>query len=157
MSEITLRPAQARDAMALSAHIHATIDASYPPHYGPDGIAHFKAVHTPSAIADRIARGLVLLIEEAGAVLATGCLDGDRIFGVFVDPARQGCGFGRRIMDALEAAARARGLVRVVLYASLPAEAFYRSLGYDLGAEIVKPVGQGGSVRFRDAFKTLGA
>ncbi|MEM7724163.1 MAG: GNAT family N-acetyltransferase [Pseudomonadota bacterium] len=155
MSNRRLRPATAADAPPLSALIHRVMDQSYVGHYSAAGIAHFKAVHTAEVIADRLQRGPVLLIQEAGVPIATGCLDGDRIFGMFVDPVRQGAGLGRAMITALESMAKARKLSKVVLYVSIPAYSFYERQGYVIGDEIVKDIGGGETVRFWDAEKHL--
>lgn len=47
-----------------------------------------------------------------------------------VAPAAAGTGLGRRIMAALEAGARARGLTEIVLHSREAAVGFYQRLGY---------------------------
>ena len=49
-----------------------------------------------------------------------------------VDEHARGCGYGSRILDALEAEARERGVHRIVLNARDNAVAFYRKRGYDV-------------------------
>lgn len=49
---------------------------------------------------------------------------------VAVLPTHQGLGLGRRLMDALEAWARAQGLSAVSLHAQAPVIPFYEHLGY---------------------------
>lgn len=46
------------------------------------------------------------------------------------DPAHLRRGIGRAIWDASVAQARARGVTRMVVYSSLPAESFYAALGF---------------------------
>jgi GNAT superfamily N-acetyltransferase len=89
-------------------------------------------------IRDMIRSGAFLLLEESPGDLA-GCvyvtLDGDRgYFGMLsIDPARQGRGLGRRLVDAAEQRCRSAGCrhmdIHIVnLREELPP--FYRRLGY---------------------------
>jgi GNAT superfamily N-acetyltransferase len=48
----------------------------------------------------------------------------------FVDPLQQGRGIGRVLLDALEANARAAGIERLFLSASLNAVPFYERAGF---------------------------
>lgn len=70
--------------------------------------------------ADAVATGRVRLIEAGLA----------KVERVAVDRAVRGTGLGRRVMDALEARARALGASRVKLAAQVSAVAFYERLGY---------------------------
>jgi GNAT superfamily N-acetyltransferase len=92
-----------------------------------------------AGVSERFERGTFLVeTDEAGAV--AGCVyveiqpDGRGYFGLLsVDPARQGGGLGRRLVEAAEAHCRAAGCreidLRVVnLRTELPP--FYRRLGY---------------------------
>jgi predicted GNAT family N-acyltransferase len=49
---------------------------------------------------------------------------------------RRGEGWGRRLMDAVEAAARERGLETIRLHAQTGAEAFYHRLGYETTSDV---------------------
>ena len=49
-----------------------------------------------------------------------------------VDEHARGCGYGGRILEALEAEARGRGVRKIVLNARDNAVAFYRKRGYDV-------------------------
>lgn len=48
----------------------------------------------------------------------------------------RGEGWGRRLMDAVEAAARERGVDALRLHAQTTAEAFYRRLGYETTSDV---------------------
>jgi GNAT superfamily N-acetyltransferase len=56
-----------------------------------------------------------------------------------VVPSRRGQGWGRRIMEALEAEARAAGKTKAVLTARTEVEQFYQSLGYTAGEAVPGP------------------
>ena len=73
--------------------------------------------------------------EVAGYGMLRGWDEGYEVpaLGIAVDPAAQGRGYGRLLMQFLHAAARARGAkaIRLKVYAdNTPALALYRSLGY---------------------------
>jgi ribosomal protein S18 acetylase RimI-like enzyme len=53
-----------------------------------------------------------------------------RLFQMAVDPTAQRTGLGRRLVDALEAELRRRGIVVVHLHARAAAVPFYERLGY---------------------------
>jgi predicted GNAT family N-acyltransferase len=86
------------------------------------------------------ARSLHLLIVDAdGSALAAGRLefkdDGNaKIRSMAIREDQQGNGWGRKVIDRLEAAARERGIRSLTLDAREPAVGFYLRLGYrDLG------------------------
>lgn len=66
-----------------------------------------------------------------GAARLRAVADGvGKVERVAVRTERRGEGWGRRLMDAVEAAAAERGLSTLVLHAQTPVEAFYHRLGY---------------------------
>jgi ribosomal protein S18 acetylase RimI-like enzyme len=79
----------------------------------------------------------VLAATEGGDLVGTAMVghDGHRcwIYYLAVDPARQGAGIGRRLVEACERWARERQLPKIQLMVrntNAPAVGFYRSLGY---------------------------
>ena len=87
--------------------------------------------------------------EAGGAIQGFAALDADAasIWALFVDPAHEGRGLGRLLLDRLIAEARARGLPALSLEtdAATRAESFYRKAGWEV-------VGRDGAVlRFRRA------
>jgi ribosomal protein S18 acetylase RimI-like enzyme len=92
---------------------------------------------SPDGVRAYMGKGKFLLAEDA--VGLEGCvyveLRGDRGYlGLLgVDPARQGTGLGRKLMDAAENFFRQAGCVAVdlrVVSARTPLPSFYRHLGY---------------------------
>lgn len=78
-----------------------------------------------------------LVVERGGEVAGYGGvflgLDAAEVMTVGVDPAAQGCGLGRRLMEALLAEVRRAGSKRVLLEVAVDSEAaigLYRSLGF---------------------------
>lgn len=131
---LVLRPATAADAAALAA----TIGAAFEQYRG-------KLVPESGAFqetADGIARELAgdagaIVAERNGAVVGcvmTSLLEGDLYLGrLSVLPAARGLGLAGRLIEAVEAEARARGLpgVRLGVRIALPAnQKLFNSLGY---------------------------
>ncbi len=79
----------------------------------------------------------LLLMDAAGKALACGrlhrtALGEAQVRYMAVAENARGCGYGRRILDALEAEARASGARKIVLNARDNAVEFYRKRGYDV-------------------------
>jgi GNAT superfamily N-acetyltransferase len=147
-----MHEAEARDVAQL---IRRVMDHSYVGLYPPRAVAFFQGFHAPKSILARARCGRVLVMEQDGALLATGALMDGEIFGVFVDPAAQGRGLGRALMEALEEEARTAGATRSILSVSLPARGFYEGLGYRMGEFVQQPLGDGESLDFWIAEKPL--
>lgn len=88
-------------------------------------------------------------------LIGTGSRVDDTIFAVFVDPGLQKGGRGKRLMTALEKAARDAGVVKTKLDISLPSRRFYESLGYVVTEEISRDLGDGQKLDFWKATKNL--
>ncbi|WP_435177970.1 GNAT family N-acetyltransferase [Halorussus sp. AFM4] len=54
---------------------------------------------------------------------------------------RRGDGWGRAIMEELEATAADRGLSTLTMHAQTPVEGFYRSLGYETTSDVFEEAG----------------
>lgn len=132
---LQIRPARAEEAAALAVLIRSTVAISNAPDYPPAVLAGVLASFTPAAVAEQIARRRVFVAEAGGVLLGTAALDGDQVRSVFVAPAAQGRGTGRALMAGIEQAARAAGVTRLRVPASLTALGFYQRLGYRLLGE----------------------
>ena len=100
----------------------------------PDDIEEFRR---------RLARGVTLIAEEAGAPAAFGQLDpADRVAFLYCAPAFARRGFASRIYDALEAMARSAGQSRLGTEASRLARPFFERKGFTVVA-IQHPVRHG--------------
>jgi ribosomal protein S18 acetylase RimI-like enzyme len=129
LEKVHIRLGQGLDVEALTRLINSAFRVEQPFIEGdrtnPDGVrAYMKA-------------GKFLLAEDFAGL--AGCvyveLRGDRGYvGLLgVDPARQGTGLGRKLMDAAENYFREKGCVAVdlrVISPRTPLPAFYRHLGY---------------------------
>jgi ribosomal protein S18 acetylase RimI-like enzyme len=131
---LVLRPATAADAAVLAATIAAAFE-QYRGKLVPESGAFRET-------ADGIARELAgdagaIVAERNGAVVGcvmTSLLEGDLYLGrLSVLPAARGLGLAGRLIEAVEAEARARGLpgVRLGVRIALPAnQKLFNSLGY---------------------------
>lgn len=127
---LRIRCAEAADGDRLIPLINAAFRIAEPFMSGPRT--------DPERLAAVMAKGTILLAEDLAGRLAASVyteIRGERGYlGMLaVDPARQGGGIGRRMMEAAEDHLRARGCVAVDLTVlSLRPELppFYRKLGY---------------------------
>lgn len=152
---MNIRPIAPTDAQIVCEVIHETIDAIYTTVYPPRTVQFFKDFHSVESIIERTQKGHVLAVEVDGKIIGTAASLENRIFGMFVLPEFQGRGFGRALMDALEAKIKAEGHSEAVLSMSLPSEEFYRSRGYVDFKEYSRDVGGGEMLVFSDAKKCL--
>ena len=132
--DVVLRPATEADAPRLAATIAAAF-AQYRGKLVPESGAFGE---TASGIAAELAKGAgAIVAERNGEMLGcvmTKVLEGDLYFGrLSVMPEARGLGLAKRLVDAVEADARVRGLagvrlgVRVVLTDN---QRLFQSLGY---------------------------
>ena len=127
---VTLRIFRPRDLDEVHTLITRTIDESYPPFYSPLAIGFFKKYHQGKQILHDADRGLTIVLDEGGAIRATGTLVTTNIRRVFVHPESQRRGYGTVIMRELEAKGVEKGLRYVDLDASLFSKKFYLDLHY---------------------------
>ncbi len=143
------------DVASLRRLICDTINVSYAPVYPPRAVTFFKDFHGEPRITERARLGTVLVIEQAGDLIATGSLVDDEIFAVFVRPDHQRAGLGQALMSALEDRARASGVTESVLSVSLPSRRFYEALGYEMVQSCSRDLGEGQRLDFWKAKKRL--
>jgi N-acetylglutamate synthase-like GNAT family acetyltransferase len=110
--------------------IHRTIDVCYKKDYCDEAIVFFKEWHCDEHIFKDVRAGCMIVLEDDGKIVGTGAVNDGEIKRVFVEPALQGKGFGKLIMQKLEERAVLDGLDVVRLDASLTSRKFYDLLGY---------------------------
>ncbi|QDL92061.1 GNAT family N-acetyltransferase [Paroceanicella profunda] len=128
--EIEIRRAGADDAAAASAVICAALRETLARAYPTEVIERAAGAFAPGPLAALFAARTAFVALRDGAVVGTASLEGTSVRSVFVSPALHRAGVGRRLMAAVEAEARARGIARLEVPAALPAVPFYTSLGY---------------------------
>lgn len=115
---------------ALITELNAELSGMYP----EPGANHFGL--TPEEVAE--GRGAFLVIYRAGTPVGCGAVrmidaETGELKRMYVAPAARGTGLGRRLVDALEAEARALGVRRLVLETGTrqhAAIALYRATGF---------------------------
>lgn len=105
---------------------------------------HSLTAEAAKKLADYEGKDLYYLLTDGSEVLGYGMLrgwdDGYEVpsLGIVIDPALQGRGYGRMLMQFLHAAAKYRGARRIRLSVSrenTKAKALFESLGYTPGGE----------------------
>lgn len=153
--DANIRKFRNSDIGRLQRLIFDTIDASYSGVYPPRAVQFFKEFHAERRIIERGRTGTILVLEENGELVATGCIVGKEILAVFVHPKLQHGGCGKALMQDLEETARQEGVTESELSVSLPSKRFYQGLGYEMVEERSKDVGEGQQLKFWKARKLL--
>jgi ribosomal protein S18 acetylase RimI-like enzyme len=159
---VVLRPATADDAPALAATIAAAF-AQYRGKLVPESGA---LAETAAGITGVLAKGSTAIVAERNGEML-GCvmtkvMEGDLYFGrLSVVPKARGLGLARRLVEAVEADGRTRGLagvrlgVRMVLTEN---QQLFRSLGYvETGREAHPGFDHPTSINMRKALGTAGS
>jgi N-acetylglutamate synthase-like GNAT family acetyltransferase len=129
--EDQIRMATREDAAMISELIVNTLRESNGRDYSPDVIAQVQRSFSPEAILGLLGKRQVYVATFNQHIIATASLDQDVVRSVFVAPARQGKGLGKRLMEKLESVAVSQGFTTLHVPSSITAEGFYRSLGFD--------------------------
>jgi GNAT superfamily N-acetyltransferase len=127
---VKIRQAALADIDEIYSLVQKTIVRSLPACYPPSAVRFFRDYHAKENIRNDCATEYCIVAARDGTIVGTGTLAAANIRRIFVDPALQRCGLGRRMMRDLEARAGAAGLRYLELYASLLAREFYEDLGY---------------------------
>jgi GNAT superfamily N-acetyltransferase len=130
MKEIRIRPATAADVDAISE----IVDQAYRHYISRMGMPPGPMLDDYAA---RVAEGTVWVLEEADVIAALVVLlpapDYLLLDNIAVMPARQGFGFGRRLLAFAEAEALRRGYREIRLYTHqtmVENQRLYASIGY---------------------------
>jgi putative acetyltransferase len=129
---LRIRRARAGDEPGILAAHTAAIRVTCRSHYSADDVELWAGRLTVESYDDAMTRRDALVVEEDGRVLGFGVLDveGAELRAVYVHPDAAGRSLGRRLLAALEAIARLRGLRDVRLDSSLNAIGFYTAAGW---------------------------
>lgn len=128
---LTIRPAVAADATALSRVFMAAIEAKAREGYGPRERAAWAARGTPERFAAMLddERNTILAAWLDGRLCGLGGLTGFEVSLLYAAPDAP-AGTGEALLAAVEALARERGLGGLELCASRNALSFYLRHGY---------------------------
>jgi GNAT superfamily N-acetyltransferase len=125
-----IRPATGEDVEALSKLIVRTVRISNTPDYEAAAIEELLGYCTPQAVGERMQGRDVFVAVETGRIVGTVSYGDGRLRQMYVAPGRQKAGVGRRLVEHLEAHARALGLDELKLASSFTARGFYERMGY---------------------------
>lgn len=137
ISLVEIRRFEERDAQAVSDLIAETLRTTNARDYPPDYIENDVQIFSPAYILRRAQATHFYVACEENAIIGCGAVgpywdvpDECSLFTIFVLPAWQGRGVGRRIVQTLEADALALAARRIEIPASITARGFYEKMGY---------------------------
>ncbi|MEB0228308.1 GNAT family N-acetyltransferase [Pseudomonas sp. 10S4] len=125
-----IRLATLQDAAAISQVIIQSLRHSNAQDYTPDIIAQVEKSFSTECILTLMGQRQVFVATIAHQVVATASLDRDVVRSVFVSPAHQGIGLGRKLMATLQAVANDANIDVLRVPSSITAEGFYVKLGF---------------------------
>jgi putative acetyltransferase len=132
---VRIRPFELSDGPALARIFYRAIHEVACAHYSQEQVNAW-APKIPAA--ERfVARGtdgrtLLVAVDETGEPIAYGDVEGDgHIDHVFCKPEVAGTGVAALLYEELESAARARGICRIYVEASEPAQRFFLKRGFE--------------------------
>ena len=130
---IRMRRIEERDAQAVSALIHETMQISNSRDYPPELLRGIP----PEKVIERAGWTHFYVAEDGEEIVGCGAIgpywgktDESSFFTIFVRPDRQGQGIGRKIVETLEADEFALRAKRIEIPASITGLPFYQKMGY---------------------------
>jgi putative acetyltransferase len=85
---------------------------------------------TVAGMQEKLSRLEIWVAEADACITGWAAIHGDRLEGIYVDPAFAGKGIGSGLLELVEARMRAKGLAAISAEASANAERFYLQRGY---------------------------
>ncbi len=147
---LPIRPFRAGDETGMAEMIAATLRVSNKNDYAPEYIEEMVRRHSPAYFARRAEDSHFYVVCDGEEIVGCGGITGYRggaaesyLLSVFVRPAYQGRGVGRRIVGALEADEFFLRARRTELGASVTAVGFWRKMGYSFKDGASSPDGDG--------------
>jgi GNAT superfamily N-acetyltransferase len=127
---IAIRSFEPRDAEAVSGLIRRTMRESNSRDYALERLQPLIDYFSPAKVLLLGQERVCLVAEDGQQLIGTAALDGAELATFFVLPEHQGRGVGARLLAAIEEQARAQGLTRLTVDASIAGAAFYARMGY---------------------------
>lgn len=118
------------DLISVRKLIHKTIESCYSAYYDTPVVQFIKDFYNNENIIEHARNGYMLVYFIDGKLVGTGCLNEHRINGMFVDPALQGRGIGRRIMYSLLCEAEKQNTKVLELQSTPGATSFFEKNGF---------------------------
>lgn len=129
---------ESTDLIAVRKLIHKTVEINYPGFYDDQIVRFFKDYHSFERVREQAQKGYSLVYVQHDKIVGTGTLVGNHISSVYVDPAFQYKGLGKRIMFALLNEAERRRIFKLALDATPGSVTFYQRLGFNVIREEVQ-------------------
>lgn len=123
------------DLIGVRKLIHKTIEACYSAYFENPVVEYFKEFYNNENIRERAKNGYTLVYSIDGKIVGTGSLSAYKINALFIDPALQRRGIGRRIMYSLFAEAEARNIKSLQIFATPGSDIFCQHLGFQIISE----------------------
>lgn len=155
---IQVRAATPDDAKALVGVLRAAVEALP----GTDYPARERATWSTCVTDDEMQEGLqasdteTVVAEVDTEIVGFATREGNLVRAVYVHPQSQGRGIGSDLLRVVEAAARANGMDRLAVSASLNSVGFYTTHGYERVGESHVELGDKLELRVVDLAKELG-
>ena len=134
---LMIRPANIRDAIALSQVIQLCIEVSHSKHYLAEEIKVWKKAYTPKAVNSLFDMERDIFLLRAGN-MAVGTIQFDRscheIKGFYVHPAFQQQGYGSILLQFLLGQLKAAG----VDYVELSSNPFFKSFYEQFSFQVIR-------------------
>ncbi|PYC37082.1 hypothetical protein DMX05_19655 [Pseudomonas soli] len=128
--ECQIRRAQREDAEAISRIVITALRESNSQDYPAEVIAQVEQSFSPAAVSALLDSRMVFVAVNQNELLGTASLDGEVVRTVFVAPIHHRTGVGKRLMEAVHAAAIRAGVTALSVPSSITAQGFYARLGY---------------------------
>ena len=132
-ADVVVRRALPDDAEAVCTVHKASVRGLCAGRYSPEQIEAWIGDRRPEHYRHAMTEGgeaMVVAERAGGGVVGFASLQGAEVVAVYVSPAAAGRGTGTALLRAIEREARARGVDRLHLSASLNAVPFYEAMGY---------------------------
>jgi len=131
-SRVIIRQAIKDDLAAMSFLRHEAILETNQQAYSQQQLLQWSRVQPTKRTRTRITDGCVLIGTSRGQIVASNSLDLDQaeMVGLFISPAFQGQGLGRRMVGEIERLAIQFGMTQLRVEAASPAIGFYRHCDY---------------------------
>lgn len=148
--EFEIRRFQEKDAAETSAVIAEALRISNAPDYPPEIIQEMLELYTPEHLLEQAGEEHLYILRDGGRTVGCGGIapymgseTESILVTVFVLPAYQGKGAGKRIMETLERDGYFLRADRTVIHSSITARDFYLKLGYCFSDGVGTPDGEG--------------